>query len=102
VNPKWIDGVKRHGYKCAAEIAETVDYVYGYEATAGVVSDHQYALVADAYLQDADTRAFLERHNPHALHGICERLVEAMVRGLLQAPGAHRDAIEGYLLASEQ
>ncbi|RKO09220.1 cobaltochelatase subunit CobN [Burkholderia mallei] len=102
VNPKWIDGVKRHGYKGAAEIAATVDYLYGYDATARVVSDHQYALVADAYLHDADTRAFLERHNPHALHGICERLVEAMQRGLWQAPGAHRDAIEGYLLASEQ
>ncbi|KVE43150.1 cobaltochelatase subunit CobN [Burkholderia sp. BDU5] len=102
VNPKWIDGVKRHGYKGAAEIAATVDYLYGYDATARVIADHQYALVADAYLHDSDTRAFLERHNPHALHGICERLVEAMQRGLWQEPGAHRDAIEGYLLASEQ
>ncbi|KWZ43098.1 cobalamin biosynthesis protein CobN [Burkholderia savannae] len=102
VNPKWIDGVKRHGYKGAAEIAATVDYLYGYDATARVIADHQYALVADAYLHDPDTRAFLERHNPHALHGICERLVEAMQRGLWQAPGVHRDAIEGYLLDSEQ
>ncbi|SMG00513.1 cobaltochelatase subunit CobN [Burkholderia singularis] len=102
VNPKWIDGVKRHGYKGAAEIAATVDYLYGYDATARVIADHQYALVADAYLHDPDTRAFLERHNPHALHGMCERLVEAMQRGLWQEPGGHRDAIEGYLLASEQ
>ncbi|AJX31935.1 cobaltochelatase subunit CobN [Burkholderia oklahomensis] len=102
VNPKWIDGVKRHGYKGAAEIAATVDYLYGYDATARVIADHQYALVTDAYLHDPDTRAFLERHNPHALHGICERLVEAMQRGLWREPGAHRDAIEGYLLESEQ
>jgi cobaltochelatase CobN len=102
VNPKWLDGVKRHGYKGAAEIAATVDYLYGYDATARVIADHQYALVADAYLNDADTRAFLQAHNPHALHGICERLIEAMQRGLWREPGAYREQIEQHLLASEQ
>ena len=102
VNPKWLDGVKRHGYKGAAEIAATVDYLYGYDATARVVSDHQYALVADAYLNDAPTRTFIERHNPHALRGICTRLLEAMQRGLWQSPGAYREQIEQHLLATEQ
>ncbi|MGF6484257.1 cobaltochelatase subunit CobN [Paraburkholderia sp. JPY419] len=102
VNPKWLDGVKRHGYKGAAEIAATVDYLYGYDATARVIADHQYALVADAYLNDADTRAFMQRHNPHALHSICERLLEAMQRGLWQQPGDYRAQVEAHLLASEQ
>ncbi|VWC03453.1 cobaltochelatase subunit CobN [Burkholderia seminalis] len=102
VNPKWLDGVKRHGYKGAAEMAATVDYLYGYDATARVLSDHQYALVADAYLFDDATRAFLERHNPKALHGICERFVEAMQRGLWQQPGDYRERIEAVWLASEQ
>ncbi|CAB3799676.1 cobaltochelatase subunit CobN [Paraburkholderia fynbosensis] len=102
VNPKWIDGVKRHGYKGAAEIAATVDYLYGYDATARVIADHQYALVADAYLNDVNTREFLQRHNPHALHSVCERLLEAMQRGLWQAPGEYRAQVEGHLLASEQ
>ncbi|RDU96882.1 cobaltochelatase subunit CobN [Trinickia dinghuensis] len=102
VNPKWLDGVKRHGYKGAAEIAATVDYLFGYDATARVVSDHQYALVADAYLNDADTRGFMQRHNPHALHSICERLLEAIGRGLWQEPGAYREQIEEHLLAAEQ
>ncbi|CAG9220574.1 cobaltochelatase subunit CobN [Burkholderia vietnamiensis] len=102
VNPKWLDGVKRHGYKGAAEMAATVDYLYGYDATARVLSDHQYALVADAYLFDDDTRAFLQRHNPHALHGICERFVEAMQRGLWQQPGDYRERIEAVWLDSEQ
>ncbi|WP_025600602.1 cobaltochelatase subunit CobN [Burkholderia sp. WSM2230] len=102
VNPKWIDGVKRHGYKGAAEIAATVDYLYGYDATARVVADHQYALVADAYLNDPHTREFLQQHNPHALHSICERLLEAMQRGLWQAPGEYRAQVEQHLLASEQ
>ncbi|WP_233835375.1 cobaltochelatase subunit CobN [Paraburkholderia sp. ZP32-5] len=102
VNPKWLDGVKRHGYKGAAEIAATVDYLYGYDATARVIADHQYALVADAYLNDADTRAFMQRHNVHALHSICERLLEAMQRGLWQEPGDYRAQVEQHLLASEQ
>ncbi|BFG76682.1 cobaltochelatase subunit CobN [Paraburkholderia terrae] len=102
VNPKWLDGVKRHGYKGAAEIAATVDYLYGYDATARVVADHQYALVADAYLNDADTREFMRKHNPHALHGVCERLLEAMQRGLWQQPGEYRAQVEQHLLDSEQ
>ncbi|WP_027214332.1 cobaltochelatase subunit CobN [Burkholderia sp. WSM2232] len=102
VNPKWIDGVKRHGYKGAAEMAATVDYLYGYDATARVVADHQYALVADAYLNDPHTREFLRQHNPHALHAICERLIEAMQRGLWQTPGEYRAQVERHLLASEQ
>lgn len=101
VNPKWIDGVKRHGYKGAAELADTVDCVYGYDATARVVSDHQYAMIGDAYLHDAQTRAFLTEHNPQALQAICERMLEAMGRGLWQSPGDHRDRIEQYLLAAD-
>jgi cobaltochelatase CobN len=102
VNPKWIDGVKRHGYKGASELAATVDYLFGYDATARVVSDHQYALVADAYVNDADTREFMQQHNPHALHSICERLTEAMQRGLWQSPGAYQEQIERHLLDAEQ
>lgn len=102
VNPKWIEGVKRHGYKGAAEMAATVDYLFGYDATARVVGDHQYALVADAYVHDDDTRAFMERHNPHALHAICERLLEAMQRGLWQRPGEHRARLEHRLLEAGQ
>jgi cobaltochelatase CobN len=102
VNPKWIDGVKRHGYKGASELAATVDYLFGYDATARVVSNHQYALVADAYVNDADTREFMQQHNPHALHSICERLTEAMQRGLWQNPGAYQSQIERHLLDAEQ
>jgi cobaltochelatase CobN len=102
VNPKWLDGVKRHGYKGAAEIAATLDYLYGYDATARVIADHQYALVTDAYLNDTATREFIQQHNPHALHSICERLLEAMQRGLWQTPGDYRAQVEQHLLASEQ
>ncbi|MEF7613503.1 cobaltochelatase subunit CobN [Aquincola sp. MAHUQ-54] len=101
VNPKWIAGVKRHGYKGAFEIAATVDYLFAFDATTGVVGDHQYALVADAYLHDDETRGFMARHNPQALRAVGERLLEAMRRGLWEAPGEHRERIEQHLLALE-
>ncbi len=101
VNPKWLEGVKRHGYKGAFEIAATVDYLFAFDATTGLVNDHQYALVADAYLHDDATREFMRQHNPLALRGVGERLLEAMQRGLWAEPGDHRARIEEHLLALE-
>lgn len=101
-NPKWIEGVMRHGYKGAFEMAATVDFLFAFDATARVVRDDQYARVTDAYLEDATARDFLQRHNPEALAGICERLLEAMDRGLWQSPGDYRGRVEQHLLAAEQ
>ncbi|MGE3912228.1 MAG: cobaltochelatase subunit CobN [Chloroflexota bacterium] len=86
VNPKWINSIKRHGYKGAFEMAATVDYLYGYDATAHVVDDWMYERVTDAYVFDQDTRQFFEQKNPWALRGIVERLTEAMDRGLWENP----------------
>ncbi len=101
VNPKWLDGVKRHGYKGAAEMAATVDYLFAYDATARVVGDYQYALVTDAYVNDNATRDFMQQHNPAALRDVCERLLEAIQRGLWQAPGDYQAQLEHHLLNSE-
>jgi cobaltochelatase CobN len=81
-NPKWIAGVKRHGYKGAFEIAATVDYLFAFAATTGLVRDHQFDALYDAYLADADTRAFLESNNPAGAREIAERFHEAIRRGL--------------------
>ncbi|WP_226782087.1 cobaltochelatase subunit CobN [Oceaniglobus trochenteri] len=82
VNPKWIDGVKRHGYKGAFEIAATVDYMFAFAATTGAVKSHHFDLVHAAFLEDDETRTFLAEHNAPALREIAERLNEAMERGL--------------------
>jgi cobaltochelatase CobN len=82
VNPKWIEGVMRHGYKGAFEMAATVDYLFAFAATAKCVRDHHFDAVFEAYLGDDDVRAFLEEHNPAALREMSERLIEAQDRGL--------------------
>ncbi|MFF5202161.1 cobaltochelatase subunit CobN [Micromonospora parva] len=102
VNPKWIAAMRRHGYKGAFELAATVDYLFGYDATAGVVDDWMYEHLAAAYLFDDTTREFLERSNPWALRGITERLLEAADRGLWAAPEPSTlDRLRDTYLASE-
>ncbi|MEL7177884.1 MAG: cobaltochelatase subunit CobN, partial [Pseudomonadota bacterium] len=82
VNPKWIEGVKRHGYKGAFEMAATVDYLFAFATTTGAVKNHHFDLVEEAFLADDDTRNFIEDANAPALKEIAERLVEAIDRGL--------------------
>ncbi|MEU2685165.1 cobaltochelatase subunit CobN [Streptomyces hygroscopicus] len=86
VNPRWIEAMRRHGYKGAFELAATVDYLFGYDATAGVVADWMYDKLAQTYLLDPENRSFLEEANPWALHGMAERLLEAESRGLWAEP----------------
>ncbi|QIL82363.1 cobaltochelatase subunit CobN [Diaphorobacter sp. HDW4A] len=101
-NPKWIAGAMRHGYKGAFEMAATVDYLFGFDATTHQVADHHYAMVTDAYLLDAHTRNFLEQHNPDALRDMTTRLLEAVQRGLWEEPGEYREKLEDLLLDHEQ
>jgi cobaltochelatase CobN len=82
VNPKWIEGVMRHGYKGAFEMAATVDYLFAYDATANCVEDHMYQGVAMAYLFDPKVQEFIQQKNPWALRDMAERLLEANQRGL--------------------
>lgn len=82
VNPKWIDGVKRHGYKGAFEIAATVDYLFSFAATTRAVRGHHFDLVESAFLEDDETREFIEKANAPALADIADRLQEAIDRGL--------------------
>jgi cobaltochelatase CobN len=82
INPKWIAGVMRHGYKGAFEMAATVDYLFAYDATAKCVEDYMYEGIVKTYLLDSRVCKFIEEKNPYALRDIAERLLEAHKRGL--------------------
>ncbi len=86
VNPRWLAGVMRHGYKGAVEMAATVDYLFGYDATTEVLEDWMYERLAADYLFDQKTRDFLRRHNPWAERAMIERLLESAERGLWERP----------------
>ncbi|HEY8524795.1 MAG TPA: cobaltochelatase subunit CobN [Acidimicrobiales bacterium] len=101
LNPRWIAAMRNHGYKGAFELAATVDYLFGYDATTGVVADWMYERVTDAYVADPEMRKFFEASNPGALRSIAERLLEADQRGMWAASDAARRALEEAVLAAE-
>ncbi len=92
VNPRWISAMQRHGYKGAFEMAATVDYLFGFDATAGVVDDWMYTKLAESYVFDEQVQRFLRDSNPWALRGMTERLLEAADRGLWAEP--EQDTLE--------
>lgn len=86
VNPKWIAGVKRHGYKGAFEMAATMDYLFAYDATTDLVDDFMYEGITQEYLFNEDNRKFIEQVNPWALKDMTERMLEAIQRGMWKNP----------------
>ncbi|GIE93219.1 cobaltochelatase subunit CobN [Paractinoplanes rishiriensis] len=102
VNPRWIAAMRRHGYKGAFELAATVDYLFGFDATAGVVTDYMYEQLAATYVLDPENQKFLTQSNPWALHGITERLLEAAERKLWESPEPETlTALQEVFLATE-
>jgi len=102
VNPKWIESIKKHGYKGGLELTATVDYLFGYDATAHVVDDWMYEKVAETYALDAAMQQFFEENSPWALHAIAERLLEAAQRGLWEKPSEEvLESLKNLYLKSE-
>jgi cobaltochelatase CobN len=101
INPRWIAGMQRHGYKGAFEMAATVDYLFGYDATASVVDDWMYERVTESYVADPSARKFFQESNPWALKAIAERLLEANQRGMWNASENALAALRSALLEAE-
>ncbi|MGA5545976.1 cobaltochelatase subunit CobN [Mycobacterium sp. NPDC051198] len=102
VNPRWITAMRRHGYKGAFEMAATVDYLFGYDATAHVMADWMYERLSAEYVLDDENRKFMSESNPWALHGMAERLLEAAGRGMWAEPEqATLDGLRQVLLETE-
>jgi cobaltochelatase CobN len=102
INPKWIESIKRHGYKGGLELAATVDYIFGFDATAQIAPDFVYEGLAEHYALSQEMRDFLSAANPWALHAIAERLLEAANRELWENPQPETlQALRGVMLESE-
>ncbi len=85
VNPKWLEGMQRHGYKGAGDISHMMDVVLGWDATAEVIDDWMYAAIAEKYALDPDMQAWMKKVNPYALQNILDKLLEAISRGMWNA-----------------
>jgi cobaltochelatase CobN len=82
LNPKWIEGMKQHGYKGAQDISKRVGRVYGWEASTQEVDDWIFDDITKTFVLDEEMRRFFEENNPYALEEMSRRLLEAQSRGL--------------------
>ncbi len=102
INPKWLAAMRQHGYKGGLELTATVDYLFGYDATAEVMNDWMYEQVSQTYALDTEMQNFLRKSNPWALRDIATRLFEAATRGLWKQPDSQiLDALRDVLLKTE-
>lgn len=92
LNPRWIEGMRAHGYKGGFELAASLDYLFAYDASTGRVPDWSYGAICDTWLGDAQTLGFLRQANPWALRDMAERLLESHHRGLWE--GASPDQLD--------
>ncbi|MFA7374514.1 MAG: cobaltochelatase subunit CobN, partial [Methanothrix soehngenii] len=101
LNPKWIESMKRHGYKGAGDMSRMVDIAFGWDATAEVLEDWMYEELANKYALDKDMQEWLKKVNPHALQNIAERLLEAVERGMWQATEEMKEELRDVYLDIE-
>jgi cobaltochelatase CobN len=98
VNPKWLEGMKRHGYQGAGEISRVMDVVLGWDATAEIVEDWMYEKIAHTYTLDPQMQEWLKSVNPFALQNILDKLLEAINRGMWNADSEMKEELrQAYL-----
>jgi cobaltochelatase CobN len=81
-NSRWIDGQMRHGFRGAAEMAQSVDAAFAFAASAKAVDSGGFERLYQAYLGDPAVAAFIARENPAAIDAMRRRFEEAIARGL--------------------
>jgi cobaltochelatase CobN len=101
LNPTWIEGLKRHGFKGAGDLSKVMDILMGWDATADVMEDWMYERFASRYALDPAMQQWFKDVNPYALQNIVDKLLEANQRGMWQAKDETREALEQTYLDIE-
>ncbi|NDJ77222.1 MAG: cobaltochelatase subunit CobN [Chloroflexi bacterium] len=94
LNPKWIEGLMRHGFKGAGDLSRTVDYAFHWDATIDIIDDWMYEGLAERYALDEKMQQWLKEVNPYALQNITERLLEAIAREMWEASPEMQERLE--------
>ena len=98
LNPKWIDGLKEHGFVGANLIHDNINHAYGWDCTSDVMEKWMYDALAERFVLDDGNREWITKENPYALRDILEDLLEAIDRGLWDAdPEMVRSLRECYM-----
>ena len=102
LNPKFINGLKEHGYRGAAELANITEYTMAWGATSDVAEDWMYEGMTDKFLHDKDTREWMMDVNPYAAMNILNRLEEAIERGLWNATDEYKEKLKDLFIETEE
>ncbi|WP_202319111.1 cobaltochelatase subunit CobN [Archaeoglobus neptunius] len=101
MNPKWINEMKKHGYKGAGDFSKYIDHIFQWDATSDIIDDWMYEGIAERYIFDKEMQDFFRENNPHALMNIAERLFEAIQRGMWRADEETKERLRKIYLKME-
>lgn len=101
LNPKWLEGLKEHGYRGAIELSKLTEYMIGWDGTSDVIEPWMYQSVAEKFIFDEENRKWIEENNPYALRAMSGRLLEAVQRGMWDPDEATKDRLQSIYLESE-
>ena len=101
LNPKWLEGLKQHGYRGAMELSYLTEYVLGWDATSDIIEPWMYESLTEHFLLDEENRKWIEESNPYALREMASRLLEAIERGLWDASEEMREKLSQIFLDAE-
>ena len=102
LNPRWIDGLKPHGFRGVQEVMNTIEYTFGWDVTSDAVDDWEYQAAAEHFLFDEENRKWIEENNPYAMHNIAGRLLEAYERGFWETDDETIKKLQDIFLESEE
>ena len=101
-NPKWLDGLKKHGFAGAKELSKLFDFTLGWSGTSDIVDDWMYDDLAERFILDEETREWIKDENPYAMVDMLRRLDEAMERGLWDATDEMKEKLKDVYLEFEE
>ena len=101
LNPKWLEDLKRHGFKGAQEISKAMDSFFGWDASAEVAEDWMYEQIARDFLFEKETREWIEEVNPGVIYDVAGKLLEANKRGMWNANVETLKQLQGIYLQTE-
>lgn len=101
INPKFIEGMMKHGYKGAADMANYIAHSFQWDATSAVMDDWMYEKYAEKYAFDPKVQEWLRDVNPWALRRMAEILLEADKRGLWKSKPETKVELQKIYLSVE-
>ncbi len=101
-NPKWLNGLKQHGFAGAKELSKLFDYTMGWSGTSDIIEEWMYDDLANRFVIDEETREWIKDENPYAMMAMLARLQEAMNRGFWDPDDEMKDKLKDIYLEFEE